>query len=177
MLQPSGIPATITGGNTFYDSASTANLSISPLQVQYNNMTYWFQRWQGTGSGSYTGTEPNPQITMHGVIVETAVWDTIPPIGINSQGTEIPKEFSLNQNYPNPFNPVTKIKFALPVSGFVSLKIYDILGNEIHVLDASYRQAGYYEAEFDASNLASGIYFYKLDTEGYTATKKMTLVK
>ncbi len=177
MIQPSGIPAVITGGNIFYDSSSTANISISPLQVQYNNRTYWFQRWQGTGNGSYTGTEPNPQITMHGVIVETAVWDTIPPIGINSQGTEIPKEFSLNQNYPNPFNPVTKIKFALPVSGFVSLKIYDILGNEIHVLDASYRQAGYYEAEFDASNLASGIYFYKLETEGYTATKKMTLVK
>jgi hypothetical protein len=177
MLQPSGIPAAITGGNIFYDSSATANLSISPLQVQYNNRTYWFQRWQGTGSGSYTGNNPSPQIIMNGVIVETAIWDTIPPIGINSQGTEIPKKFSLNQNYPNPFNPVTKIKFALPISGNVSLKIYDLLGNEVYVLDNSYRQAGYYEADFDASNLASGVYFYKLESEGFTATKKMLLIK
>jgi hypothetical protein len=176
-LQPSQIPATITGGNTFYDSAAAVNFSISPLQVQYNNKTYWFQRWQGTGNGSYTGTNPSPQISMLDVIAETAVWDTIPPIGINNQGTEIPREFSLSQNYPNPFNPATKIKFALPVSGFVSLKIYDVLGNEVYTIDASYRQAGFYEADFDASNLASGVYFYKLEAEGFTATKKMLLVK
>ena len=177
LLQPSQIPATITGGNTFHDSATTANISISPLEVQYNGKTYWFQRWQGTGNGSYTGPLPNAQVTMNEVIVETAVWDTIPPIGINNQGTEIPKEFSLSQNYPNPFNPATKIKFGLPRGGFVSLKLYDILGNEVYVLDESYRQAGYYEAEFDGSNLASGVYFYKLETEGYTATKKMLLIK
>lgn len=177
LLQPSQIPATITGGNTFYDSSATVNISISPLQVQFNNRTYWFQRWQGTGNGSYTGPLPNPQFSMLDVIAETAVWDTIPPIGITGQGTEIPKEFSLSQNYPNPFNPATKIKFALPVSGFVSLKIYDILGNEVYTIDASYRQAGYYEADFDATNLASGVYFYKLETESLTLTKKMLLVK
>lgn len=176
-LTPSGIPATITGGNIFYDSAAVANLSIAPLQVQFNNMTYYFQRWQGSGIGSYTGTQPNVQIPMNGVIVETAVWDTIPPIGIKGISTEVPKTYSLDQNYPNPFNPATKIKFALPNSGFVSLKVYDILGNEVYTLDQSYRKAGYYEASFDASNLASGVYFYKLVTEGYTATRKMLLIK
>ncbi len=140
-------------------------------------MTYYFQRWQGTGNGSYTGTEPNVQITMNNVVAETSVWDTIPPIGIKGISTEVPKVYSLDQNYPNPFNPSTKIKFALPNSGFVSLKIYDILGNEVYTLDESYRKAGYYEASFDASNLASGVYFYKLVTSGYTATKKMLLIK
>ncbi len=177
LLQPAGIPATITGGNTFYDSASTANISISPLQVQWNGKTYWFHRWQGQGNGSYSGTNPSPQITMNEVIVETAIWDTIPPIGIKIQGTEIPKEYSLDQNYPNPFNPVTRIKFALPASGYVSLKLYDILGNEVRVLDNSYRQAGYYEAEFDGSNLASGVYFYKLEAKDFVSVRKMILVK
>ena len=83
----------------------------------------------------------------------------------------------MSQNYPNPFNPATKIKFALPVSGFVSLKIYNVLGNEVYTIDASYRQAGYYEADFDATNLASGVYFYKLEAEGFKATKKMLLIK
>ena len=178
-VNPGGIGTLITmpGGNTFYDSAGTANLSVTPLQVQFNNMTYYFQRWQGTGNGSYTGTEPNVQITMNNVVAETSVWDTIPPIGIKGISTEVPKVYSLDQNYPNPFNPSTKIKFALPNSGFVSLKIYDILGNEVYTLDESYRKAGYYEASFDASNLASGVYFYKLVTSGYTATKKMLLIK
>jgi hypothetical protein len=179
LVNPYGIGqlVTIPGGNEFYDSSSVANFSITPLQVQFNNMTYYFQRWQGTGNGSYTGTEHSVQITMNNVITETSVWDTIPPIGIKGLGTEIPKTYSLNQNYPNPFNPTTVIKYALPVSGYVTLKIYDILGDEVYTLDNSYRKAGYYEASFDASNLASGVYFYKLAAEGYVSTRKMLLIK
>jgi hypothetical protein len=63
------------------------------------------------------------------------------------------------------------------VSGYVTLKVYDILGNEVYTLDASYRKAGYYEASFDAVNLASGVYFYKLVTDRYVSTKKMLLIK
>jgi hypothetical protein len=176
-VQPGGISVNVSGGNNFYDSASIANLSVSPLEVQFNNMTYYFQRWQGGGNGSYTGTNPSPQLTMNNVILETAVYDTIPPIGVTGQSTEIPKVYSLEQNYPNPFNPATTIKFGMPHDGFVTLKIYDVLGNEVYTIDASYRKAGYYEARFDASNWASGVYFYKLETNGFTAAKKMLLVK
>jgi hypothetical protein len=176
-FQPQQISVTITGGNIFYDSAATANLSVSPLEVQYNNMTYYFQRWQGGGTGSYTGTNPSPQLIMNNVILETAIYDTIPPIGVTGQSSEIPKVYSLDQNYPNPFNPTTTIKFGLPHDGFVTLKIYDVLGNEVYTVDNSYRKAGYYEARFDASNWASGVYFYKLETEGFTSAKKMLLVK
>lgn len=179
LATPGGIGPliTISGGNEFYDSSTVVNLSVSPLQVQFNNMTYYFQRWLGNGNGSYTGTEPNVQLTMNNVIAETSVWDTIPPIGIKGIGTEIPKTYSLDQNYPNPFNPTTIIKYGLPVSGHVTLKIYDILGNEVYTLDNSFRKAGYYEASFDASKLASGVYFYKLTTDRFVSTKKMLLIK
>ena len=176
-LTPSDIPATITGGNSFYDSATAASISISPLQVQYQGFTYYFQRWEGTGNGSYTGINPSPQITMFNPVVENAVWDTTRPIGIKGIGTEIPKEYSLHQNYPNPFNPATVIKFDLPKDGNLSLKVYDIIGNEVAVIYDGYKQAGYYEADFNGFNFASGVYFYKLTAGNYTAVKRMVLVK
>jgi tetratricopeptide (TPR) repeat protein len=90
---------------------------------------------------------------------------------------EIPKEYTLFQNYPNPFNPVTKIKYALPMDGLVTIKIYDILGKEVAQLVNDYKTAGTYETLFDASKLASGIYFYRLVSRDYTAIKKMMLIK
>ncbi|MCY7362117.1 MAG: T9SS type A sorting domain-containing protein [Ignavibacteria bacterium] len=91
--------------------------------------------------------------------------------------TGTPTEFNLSQNYPNPFNPTTNIKFDIPNSGNVSLKVYNELGKEVNNLINSYRSAGKYEINFDATNLSSGIYFYKLETGDFTATKKMLLVK
>lgn len=91
--------------------------------------------------------------------------------------SSIPKDFNLGQNYPNPFNPSTKINYDLPKSGNVVLKVYNELGREVSTLVNSYKSAGSYEINFNASNLSSGIYFYKLETDGLTATKKMLLVK
>jgi hypothetical protein len=176
-ITPSGIPATITGGNVFYDSGSVANLSISPTQLQYNNQTWYFQRWQGSGNGAYTGGNPSPQIPINNVIIEAAQWDTIPAIGIRNLNTEVPKTYSLEQNYPNPFNPATKIKFALPKSGNINIRVYDILGNEVAEIYNGFGKAGYYEAQFDASNLASGVYFYKLTANDFNAVRKMLLIK
>jgi len=89
----------------------------------------------------------------------------------------VPIKFSLNQNYPNPFNPTTKINFTIPKSSFVNLKIYDILGKEISTLVNEERSAGYYNVEFNAVGLTSGIYFYVIRTSEYTSTKKMLLLK
>ena len=92
--------------------------------------------------------------------------------------------FSLNQNYPNPFNPTTKIKYTIPsvtLSGsegsLTTLKVYDVLGNQVAVLVNEKQPAGSYEIEFDASNLSSGIYFYKLVSGSFIDTKKMILMK
>ncbi len=91
--------------------------------------------------------------------------------------TELPTKFSLAQNYPNPFNPNTTIKFTLPEKEFVTLKIYDLLGNEVIVLLNEEKTAGNHSVKFDASNLASGTYFYKLQTGSFVGTKKMILLK
>ena len=88
-----------------------------------------------------------------------------------------PNSFSLTQNYPNPFNPSTKISWQSPVGSWQTLKIYDVLGNEVATLVNEYKPAGRYEVEWNASELPSGVYFYQLRAENYIETKKMTLVK
>lgn len=85
--------------------------------------------------------------------------------------------FELEQNYPNPFNPSTVISYQLPVSSEVTLKVFDVLGNEIATLVDQYKSAGRYEVEFDASKLPSGIYFYQLKAGQFSETKKMVLLK
>lgn len=98
-------------------------------------------------------------------------------IGITQISNEVPREFELMQNYPNPFNPETKIKFNIPKAGFVNLKIYDSLGNELQTLISSQLKQGVYEADFNAKNYPSGIYFYKMDFDGISDAKKMIIVK
>jgi hypothetical protein len=88
-----------------------------------------------------------------------------------------PVAFSLEQNYPNPFNPATMIKFSIPEASTVSLKIYDVLGNEIASLLNEEKNKGTYEVNFTATNLSSGIYFYKLEAGNFVQTKKMILMK
>ena len=83
----------------------------------------------------------------------------------------------LYQNYPNPFNPTTKIEYSIPKTSFVTLKVYDILGREVVMLVNEEKSVGNYKAEFNGSNLSSGIYFYKLQAGDYTSVKKMVLLK
>jgi photosystem II stability/assembly factor-like uncharacterized protein len=94
-----------------------------------------------------------------------------------SQLTSIADSYELSQNYPNPFNPSTVIRFSVPKAGSVSLKVYDQLGKEVATLSNGFRNIGSYEVKFDASRLSSGVYFYSFAGEGFSATKKMLLVK
>ena len=93
------------------------------------------------------------------------------------QSVTIPNFYALQQNYPNPFNPATKITYALPKAGNVQLKVYDIIGREVATLVNEVKQPGIYTVDFNASNLASGIYFYKMQSGDFNAVKKMVLVK
>ncbi|GBD92053.1 hypothetical protein BMS3Abin04_02786 [bacterium BMS3Abin04] len=98
--------------------------------------------------------------------------------GVDENGKpNLPKVFSLEQNYPNPFNPSTIIKYQVPNSGYVSLKIYDVLGEEVSSLVNKEQAAGSYEISFNASNLTSGIYFYQLKSGNNIQVKKMMLLK
>ncbi|HMQ69639.1 MAG TPA: T9SS type A sorting domain-containing protein, partial [Ignavibacteria bacterium] len=93
----------------------------------------------------------------------------------------VPDKFYLSQNYPNPFNPVTNLGFGISSAagglGFVSLKVYDVLGNEVAVLVNETKEPGYYNVQFDGSSLSSGIYFYRLESNGQVQTKRMMMVK
>ncbi len=97
---------------------------------------------------------------------------TVSPISSN-----VPGEYKLHQNYPNPFNPVTNINFDIPKAGLVSIKVYDITGREISTLVNQSMEAGSFNVEFDASSIASGTYFYKIQAGNFTDVKKMMLVK
>ncbi|NOS85494.1 MAG: T9SS type A sorting domain-containing protein [Ignavibacteria bacterium] len=97
--------------------------------------------------------------------------------GVEPISSNTPDKFSLSQNYPNPFNPVTNINFALPKAGSVKLVVFDMTGREVAVLVNGQYTAGTYRVDYDASSLASGVYFYRLETESFTDVKKMMLIK
>jgi hypothetical protein len=103
----------------------------------------------------------------NGTLVSTAVNDPI----------YVPGTFQLQQNYPNPFNPSTEIKYSVPEKSTVSLKVYNVLGQEVASLFQGERQAGEYSVNFNASQLASGVYFYRLEAGAFSITKKMILMK
>lgn len=98
-------------------------------------------------------------------------------VGITPLGTGIPTKFALSQNYPNPFNPTTKINFDLPVASNVKLRIFNSLGQLVMTIFDGHRPAGSYQADFNGSSLASGTYYYRLDADNFTETKKMQLIK
>lgn len=105
----------------------------------------------------------------------------ISAIGINQISSEIPAGFVLSQNYPNPFNPQTKIRYSIPKSSYVSLKIYDVQGRELYSVTEGVHAAGTYEAGINLNDmnrpLSSGVYFYKLTAEGVSISKKMVVAK
>ena len=98
-------------------------------------------------------------------------------VGITSYSSEIPESYLLKQNFPNPFNPTTNINFTIPSSGFVTLKVYNMAGMEVASLINETKTAGSYVVGFNAANLPSGAYFYRLETNNFTDTKKMLLIK
>ena len=96
---------------------------------------------------------------------------------ISNLDNQIPNRFSLGQNYPNPFNPSTRIQYQVSNGSQVSLKVYDVLGNQVATLVDEYKPAGSYEVDFKAINLASGMYLYKIQAGSFVETKKMILLR
>lgn len=98
------------------------------------------------------------------------------PVNIKNENLQ-PQDFVLHQNYPNPFNPTTNIGFRISDFGFVSLKVYDALGNEVKTLVNEIKLAGEHHVEFSSNGLTSGIYYYRLETKSFSETRKMILLK
>jgi len=113
----------------------------------------------------------SPEVSNY--IILTA--ENITAVGLGDE--TLPSSFTLNQNYPNPFNPSTQISFALNSDSQITLDIFNILGQKVATLINEFRNAGTYSVNFDASNLTSGIYFYRLSNGQNTLVKKMNLIK
>lgn len=192
---------TATTGQTWYPSidASGQNVHIvwndytGTPDIYYNYSTDGGATWGTTQrltthtlGGGFRPTIFLDQPAIHIVWVDTRdlvneeIYYKRNPTGIqaiNQIGSEMPDKFNLKQNYPNPFNPVTNIEFSVPKSGLVRLSIFEMLGKEVITLVNEQLSIGSYKADWNASAYPSGVYFYKLETEAFTETKKMVLIK
>ena len=163
-------PFTYTGTNLlveicFHNTSYTSNSTVA--STTGSGMTYHYHMDNGTGctiSGTNSATS-KPNICMLSIV------------GNENQGGVVPSVFSLSQNYPNPFNPSTVISYSIPKTSMVNITVFDIVGREVGSLVNNLQQPGSYNVQFDASNLASGVYFYKIQAGDFTDTKKMLLVK
>lgn len=168
-----------------YDFNSKENYAT----VKYNSsgVEQWTEIYNGASNGSdlastlFSDINDNIYVTGYSYdgpnSVDYVTLKYTQTVGITQNSNSIVNEFELKQNYPNPFNPVTKINYELPITNYVSLKIFDISGKEVSILVNQVQTKGSYEVSFDASGLTSGIYFYKLETKNFSSTKKMLLVK
>ena len=167
----SGIEArvTIPGGNHTFTNNWAADSAGRTLLTQNDSISFV----QGVLYYSYSNYKIQPR--------RNTDWGTLTPVGITHFEQTV-NTYKLSQNYPNPFNPTTKINFSIPTNGMVTLKIYDILGREVSTLVNAQSQAGTYIVDFNASELSSGVYFYRLYVNGndgskFFDVKKMLLIK
>jgi len=164
------------GGNNFYDSAQAFSFGVLSREIGGHH----FLGWDGAGPGAYTspdstGNDSLVTLSINNVIVETVRWTGV--IGIQNISSEIPQVYKLYQNYPNPFNPTTTINFDIIKAGNVKITLYDILGKEVITVVNENVQPGKYRTTFNAENLASGLYFYKIATNDFTDIKKLVVIK
>jgi len=152
-----------------------------------------FNVWKNWYADSYIAIDQGPIVCMIENHRSQVLWNSfmanpeiqpmldrigfVPDVNEVAENTKIPLTYELRNNYPNPFNPSTTISFSIVEKGRVSLKVYDLLGKEVANLLNEEKPAGNYNVIFDASNLSSGVYFYRLETSNYSSVKKMTLVK
>jgi hypothetical protein len=164
-----------SGSNLFAGTEDATGVFLST-----NNGTSWIAKSQGFGNvipDISTLFAANNYI--YAGVYDTVIWRRSYQdiIGINNISSSVPSAYSLSQNYPNPFNPTTTIKFDIAKNGNATIKIFDILGKEIATIVNEKLNAGTYTVDWNASDFPSEVYFYRLQTEGYTETKRMTLIK
>jgi hypothetical protein len=131
-----------------------------------------------------TDIEGNARPNPDGTMPDMGAYESQYPVRVSNQDSELPTEYALYPNYPNPFNPVTTISYCVPVKSYISLKVFNVLGRELLSLVDAEQSAGRYQVKFNAVNLASGVYFYRLEAApgggqagSYTETRKMILLR
>lgn len=189
--QPTNITTSIVHNIEIYGNyALVAHYSAGVRVIDISNPDVptevaWYDTYPSNNNESYNGCWgvylfPSGKIAASDRQTGLYILKTSTLTGIqNNVNAAIPENFTLEQNYPNPFNPSTNIKYSLPMSSFVTLKVFDAAGNEVATLVNNKQNAGSYDINFDAgkNGLSSGIYFYSLQSDGFKQTKKMILVK
>jgi hypothetical protein len=162
------------GGQPFDRTSDVPVLLGSEGRVIVKSKSYPGQSYyiSGTSWHDFYYLDSTGNFCIKGLFVN----DTL-STGTQNSGTGIPENYSLSQNYPNPYNPSTTIEYSIPENDFVNIKVYDVLGKEIRTLVSGQKNAGTYKISFDASNLSSGMYYYKITTNNFTDTKKMILIR
>ncbi len=176
-------------GDIYVAGVTTGPRGYNIVIVKYNTSgnQQWIYTYNGTGNGEdrprVIRVDPQGNVYVagfsygNGSDVDYILLKLNSPTIVSRLSMNIPNYFYLSQNYPNPFNPTTKIKFDLPKSGLVILKVFNELGKELETLVNEQLSPGTYETEWNATNYPSGIYFYRLQTEAYNETQKMILIK
>ena len=179
----------MTSTSILMDSACSLNILLG-----YNKTAYQFSAGSYLlGTLKFNVSNPYCCVTMNFKSISAVFNNSTPmvyltdwsftnpspclPVDVRENVTQVPDNYSLSQNFPNPFNPSTTIKYAVPKSGLVNLKVYDIMGREVSELVNGFRSAGFYLVDFNAGKLSSGIYYYKLVSDNFTDVKKMILIK
>ncbi len=157
------VSSMLTFGNVIDSATVTTNQRTIPSGKLNVAATYY---WKVLANNQY-GSSPWSEAWNFSTVITSIVKTEL----------EIPKSFAVSQNYPNPFNPATSIKFAIPKFSSVKITIFDIAGKELETIINEKLQAGTYQIEWNASKYSSGIYFYKIQTDNNTETKRMTLIK
>jgi hypothetical protein len=177
--------ASVNGKNVNLAWTTATETNNSGFEVERKSTT---SNWQKIGfvNGNGTTSEKQAYAYSDNNVLEGKYSYRLKQVDFNgsfeySNSVEVevltPGRFELNQNYPNPFNPSTEIKFSLPVAGNVKLSVYNLLGQEVQTLLNGFMEAGVHTVNFNAKNLNSGIYLYKLEANGLTSVRKMTLLK
>jgi hypothetical protein len=134
--------------------------------------------WLAKNAASVQVTAADTTQPTSGTIAVGAVsWNGGVPTAVGSEGSSLPEAFGLDQNYPNPFNPSTSIRFSVPAASRVRIAVYDLLGREVAVLVDGEQAAGSHTAEFNAANLPSGVYVTRMQSPGFSDSKKMVLMR
>jgi len=169
------------------DNQWTAEVTFpiySPLDIEYKYGANWGLASNGGANDNEGGVGTNHHATLfpsfwYGDAADKfGTFETKDVVnGVEQVGSDIPNTYALEQSYPNPFNPTTMINFSVPESGLVTMKVFNILGQEVAELVNDVKAAGSYEVSFDASNLTTGMYIYKIQSGNFSSTKKMLLIK
>ncbi len=165
-----------SGGNKLKNTPGAwvyGNPTVSPYADPYDFDRKNYSWLRDSLNANYSA--PAGLVSNDGKVVGSVRWSYT--TGVKSTDGFVPGIFSLEQNYPNPFNPSTTINYQVPVNGLVTLKVFNVVGQEVATLVNEVQQASGYQASFDASKLSSGIYFYTLRAGNFVQTKKMMLLK